>query len=191
VEQSRQAREHRDLDRDFAITKPAGFELRLRDPSPVGDRRAGCRIGVRGVVGDVTERIERRDRIAASERRIGGPTTKVISVVPVSAPPRIVELAKWKPLHVSWTALLTNPNTKKTRLDPDRRYLIHAKVESVEGDRYDMGRFSLDVPKTVRGANLVSPGKWLWFVIENPAFEEGDTPRLVVHAAAVVEELFP
>jgi hypothetical protein len=50
----------------------------------------------------------------------------------------------------------------------------------------------LDVPK-VKGADLVKAGKWLWFVIEAPTYEQNPDgkAKLVAKAAMIFDEIFP
>lgn len=123
------------------------------------------------------------------------PLATLTAMVPVSRPPRVDEIAKWNPLHISDLALRRDGGYGKTSLDVSRRYLLRAKLESHEGGiRWDMSSWWMDVPANVPGANLVAAGKRLWFVVEGLTFEEpadGSKPRLVVRAVAVVDDLFP
>ena len=123
------------------------------------------------------------------------PLATLSAMVPVSRPPRVDEIAKWNPLHISDLALRRDGGYGKTSLDTSRRYLLRAKLEAHEGGiRWDMSKWWLDVPANVPGANLVAAGKRLWFVVEDLKFEEqadGSAPRLVVRALAVVDDLFP
>ncbi len=123
------------------------------------------------------------------------PLATLSAMVPVSRPPRVDEIAKWNPLHISDLSLRRDGGYGKTSLDTSRRYLLRAKLESHEGGiRWDMSSWWLDIPATVPGANLAAVGKRLWFVVEGLKFEEpadGSKPRLVVRAVAVVDDLFP
>jgi len=123
------------------------------------------------------------------------PLVTLAAMVAVSRPPRVDEIAKWNPLHISDLAFRRDGGYGKTSMDTSRRYLLRAKLESHEGGtRWDMSRWWLDVPATIPGANLVGAGKRLWFVVDGITFEEqadGSKPRLVTRALAVVDDLFP
>ena len=123
------------------------------------------------------------------------PLATLTAMVPVSRPPRVDEIAKWNPLHISELALRRDGGYGKTSLDVSRRYLLRAKLESHEGGiRWDMSSWWMDVPANIPGANLATAGKRLWFVVEGLKFEEpadGSKPRLVVRAVAVIDDLFP
>ena len=122
------------------------------------------------------------------------PTSRVVGVLPLTAPPRVAEIAHLDPLHLSAIALKTSGSNGKLGFAADRRHLVRAKVEAADGPRWQMGGWWLEVPPGARGARLVDAGRWLWFVVEQPTFEDpgdGGKPRLVVRAAAVVDELLP
>ncbi len=123
------------------------------------------------------------------------PLATLTAMVPVSRPPRVDEIAKWNPLHVSDLAFRRDGGYGKTSMDVSRKYFFRAKLESYEGGtRWDMSGWWMDVPANIKGANLVAAGKRLWFVVEGLTFEEpadGSKPRLVVRALAVVDDLFP
>jgi len=118
---------------------------------------------------------------------------RVLSVVPITKPPRIVELANLAPLHIDDVVLLRDGGDGKITLDPDRRYLVHAKVTAADGDRWAMDKWWLEVPSGIRGGNLVAAGKRLWIVVEQPKLEDqpAGKPHLVLRAAAVIDDLFP
>jgi serine/threonine protein kinase len=137
---------------------------------------------------DITELYE----VPANWRR---QMVRLQGIVPLSRPPRVTELAKWNPLHISDLALRRDGGYGKTTLDTSRRFLLRAKVEGHEGgNRWDMSKWWLDVPAGIPGAGQVAVRKHLWFVVEDLKFEEqadGSQPRLVVRALAVVDDLFP
>ncbi|HEU0029756.1 MAG TPA: protein kinase [Kofleriaceae bacterium] len=123
-----------------------------------------------------------------------GPLGRMEAVLPISRAPRTNELAKLDPVHVSDIALRRDGDAGRLTLPEGRRLLVRAKVEAADGKRWDMSRWWLEVPSGVPGAKLVAPGKRLWFVLEDPKLEEqpdGSKARLVVRAAAVVDDLFP
>ena len=135
------------------------------------------------------------DREATDIFRLpNGPITPMTSVVPIVAPPRIVELAKLQPLHIDDNTLsAAGSNGKLGRLAADRRYLVHTKIGTADGARWQMDRWWLEVPAGIRGASLVATGKNVWIVVEQPVFEDQPEgkPHLVLRAAAVVDEIFP
>jgi eukaryotic-like serine/threonine-protein kinase len=122
----------------------------------------------------------------------GGPTFKTRAVITLSAPPRLAEAAKWKALHIPDIKIAADAVNKTLRLDPTRRYLIHAKVEAEDGALWKMDRYWLDAT-AARGANQLAPKKRFWMIVEKPDFTEaapGDK-RLVVHAVQILDEIFP
>jgi hypothetical protein len=122
------------------------------------------------------------------------PTSRLEGVLPLTAPPRVGEIAHLDPIHTSALKLQAGGKDGKLDLDAGRRYLVRAKVESADGSRWKMGAWWIEVPPGVRGAALVAAGKSLWFVIEDPVLEEqgdGSPARLVVRAAAILDDLLP
>ena len=124
----------------------------------------------------------------------GGPTTKIRGVVTLSAPPRIAEAAKYKALHIPDIRIAAESLYQRGTLDTGRRYLINAKVEKVDGDLWLMDRYWLDVPKGIKGADKVAAKKRLWMIVEKPTLVEHpgeDKKRLVMHAVAILDDVFP
>jgi serine/threonine protein kinase len=122
----------------------------------------------------------------------GGPTFKTRAVITLSAPPRLAEAAKFKALHIPDIKIAADAVNKSLRLDPGRRYLVNAKVESDDGALWKMDRYWLDA-SAARGANKLAPKKRFWMIVEKPDFTEsvpGDK-RLVVHAVQILDEIFP
>jgi hypothetical protein len=118
----------------------------------------------------------------------GGPLDVMRSVITVSGPPRITELAKLAPLHIYEIMLWRFASLKKIEVDPARRYLVNAKVTEREGSRLHMDKWWLDVPAGIPGASSLVVGKRAWIVVEKLHFEDDD--KLVGRAAAVVDDLF-
>ncbi len=120
------------------------------------------------------------------------PTSRLEGVLPLTAPPRVAEIAHLDPIHTSVLSLQTGG--RKGTLRADRRHLVRAKVEAADGPRWKMGGWWLEVPPGVKGSRLVAAGRSLWFVVERPTLEEqgdGAPARLVVHAAAILDDLLP
>ncbi len=127
-------------------------------------------------------------------RLSGGPTFKTRAVATLSAPPRLDDAAKLKALHIPDIRLAASGVNKKldSRIDPGRRYLVHAKVDSDDGRLWKMDRYWLDA-SGARGASRLAAKKHFWMIVEKPEFLEA-TPgdkRLVVHAIAILDDIFP
>jgi hypothetical protein len=116
-------------------------------------------------------------------------------IIPVSRPPRVNEIAKWNPLHISYLAFTRDAGYGRTSMDTSRKYLFQAKVDGHSGgNRYEITKWFMDVPPGIPGGSLVGVGKRLWFVVDQLRFEDpgdGNTPKLVVNAVAVIDDLFP
>ncbi len=124
----------------------------------------------------------------------GGPTFKTRAVATLSAPPRMAEVARFQALHIPDIRLAASGVNKQldNRIDPSRRYLINAKVEADEGALWKMDRYWLD-PTGAKGASKLAAKKRFWIIIDKPDYRE-DVPgekRLVVHAVAILDEIFP
>jgi hypothetical protein len=123
----------------------------------------------------------------------GGPTTLTRAVITLSAEPPILAAAKLGAQHISDIRLAAESGRKQLdRLEPTGRYLVHAKVYGAEEGRYRMDRYILAVPKGMKNEELLVPKQYVWMVVEKPAIEEvGGESILVVHAAAILPDLFP
>jgi hypothetical protein len=125
----------------------------------------------------------------------GGATWRTHSIITMSGPPRVSEIASLNPIHVPEIKLVADIlNYGEFKyIDPARRYLIHGKVTKADGGRWLMDRYYMEVPHGVHGAKLVATGKMLWIVVQNLRLEPDDTGKkhLVVDAAYVLDELFP
>ncbi|MDQ3370464.1 MAG: hypothetical protein M3680_34015, partial [Myxococcota bacterium] len=123
-----------------------------------------------------------------------GPLNLFVAALPISGPPLTASFAKLAPLHLPALTLRRDGGDGRISIASNRRYLVHAKVEGADGDRWDMGQWWLEVPRGTRGAGLVATGQLLWFVIEQPTLEataDPKHPKLVVRAVHVQDELFP
>jgi predicted Ser/Thr protein kinase len=124
----------------------------------------------------------------------GGPTFKTRAVATLSAPPRMADVAKYQAIHIPDIRLAASGVNKKldNRIDPARRYLINAKVEADDGTLWKMDRYWMDATGA-KGAGKLAAKKRYWMIVEKPDFLEtvpGDK-RLVVHAVAILDEIFP
>ena len=72
---------------------------------------------------------------------------------------------------------------------------MRAKVVAADGNRWEMdNKWWIEVPKGVKGADLVGENKRLWFVIEPPFFEpgqDGNKSKLIAKVAGVLDEVLP
>ena len=115
------------------------------------------------------------------------------SVFPITGTPVVDQLKSLSPLHIEDGKLQVSGDKGKLQIKPATHYLVRTKAIAADGKRWDMKNWWLDVGK-VKGADLVAPGKSLWFVIEAPVFEpgaEGEKPKLVAKAAMVLDEIIP
>jgi len=117
----------------------------------------------------------------------------ITSAFPIAGPPIVDQLKSLAPLHVEAGKLEISGDKGKLQIKPAAHYLVRTKAQAADGARWDMKHWWLEVPK-VKGADLVAPGKYLWFVIEAPVFEpgaEGEKPKLVAKAAMIFDEIIP
>lgn len=124
----------------------------------------------------------------------GGATWRTHSIITMSGPPRVAEIAKLDPIHIPEIKMVAEGlRGQFDRIDPARRYLVHGQVKKADGGRWLMDRYYMEVPKSVHGAALVTTGKMLWIVVQNLRFEDDGSGKkqLVVDAAYVMDELFP
>jgi serine/threonine-protein kinase len=124
----------------------------------------------------------------------GGPTFKTRAVATLSAAPKMADVAKFQALHIPDIRLAASAVNKQldNRIDPSRRYLINAKVEAEDGTLWKMDRYWLDA-SGAKNAGRLAAKKRFWIIVERPDFMEavpGDK-RLVVHAVAILDEIFP
>ncbi|MDB4954799.1 MAG: putative serine/threonine protein kinase [Myxococcales bacterium] len=114
-------------------------------------------------------------------------------VVPGSGPPRIIDFAKLAPLHTTSIKLMIQGQQGKLTIPTDRRYLVYARVENIDGSRIELNGWSVELPIGTPGAGTVHAKKSSWFIVEDPAFDTqpDGTSRLVFRAAAVIDQLFP
>jgi len=122
----------------------------------------------------------------------GGPTLPVESIVPVRSPPRITELAKYKPLHIRELAMTAAGANQHHNLHEDRAYVIRAKVLDLgNGKRLKMVRYYMDVAPSIK----LKVGKPTWVVVDHLHYEDADDTGkkpFVVRAVAVLNgDMFP
>ncbi|MEO8840528.1 MAG: protein kinase [Kofleriaceae bacterium] len=126
----------------------------------------------------------------------GGPTLPVTSIVPLSAPPRITEVAKYKPLHIRELAITAAGANQHHNLKENRAYVINAKIlDMSDPKRYKMDRYVMDIPANFPGKSSLEVGKRTWIVVDQLHYEDatGDQNKkpFVVRAVAVLGEMFP
>ncbi len=115
------------------------------------------------------------------------------SVLPITRPPLVDQMKTLAPLHVDDRDFEISGEKGELKMKPAGHYLVRATVKAADGDRWDMGKWWIEVPK-VKGAELVAAGKRLWLVIEKPRFEdggEGNKPKLIAKVAMVFDEILP
>ena len=115
------------------------------------------------------------------------------SAFPITGQPVVDQLKQWSPLMVDDLKLEISGDKGKLQVKPASHYLVQAKPVALDGKRWDMKKWWIEVGK-VKGADLVQPGKLVWFVIEAPTFEpgaEGEDPKLVAKAVMVLDEIIP
>lgn len=122
----------------------------------------------------------------------GGPTYKTRAVITLSAPPRVQDAAKFQALHIPDIRLAAaSVNKSLERLDPSRRYLVYAEVKADDGALWKMDRYWLDA-SGAKSASKLAAKKRFWMVVEKPEIVERDgDKRLLVHAVAILDEIFP
>lgn len=128
----------------------------------------------------------------------GGPTLPVNSVFPISgAAPRIVEVAKYKPLHTDSLAMTAAyANERPGHLKMDRTYIIRATVlDNSDPKRWKLDRYYIDVPPTTPGKDSVEVGRAVWIVVDHLHYDddkdEQNRKPFGMRAVAVLGEMFP
>jgi len=126
----------------------------------------------------------------------GGPTLPVSSVVPLSAPPRITEVAKYKPLHIRELAITAAGANQHHNLKENRAYIINAKIlDMSDPKRYKMDRYVMEIPANFPGKSSLEVGKRTWIVVDQLHYEDATDDQnkkpFVVRAVAVLGEMFP
>nr|MBA3503867.1 hypothetical protein [Deltaproteobacteria bacterium] len=117
----------------------------------------------------------------------------ILAVFPLKGTPALDQLKKWSPLHVDDLKLEVSGDRGKLVVKPAAHYLVQAKPRARDGERWDMKNWWIEVGK-IKGADLVTPDKFVWFVIEAPVFEpgaEGEKPKMVAKAVLVLDEIIP
>jgi eukaryotic-like serine/threonine-protein kinase len=126
----------------------------------------------------------------------GGPTLPVTSIVPLTAPPRITEVAKYKPLHIHELAITAAGANQHHNLKENRAYVINAKIlDMSDPKRYKMDRYFMDIPASFPGKSSLEVGKRTWIVVDQLHYEDEKDDQnkkpFVVRAVAVLGEMFP
>ena len=124
----------------------------------------------------------------------GGATWPMTAVVPLHGPPPSALLAKYKPIHTRDLALAADGARGTISLAADRNYLVRTRMKSRDGDRFQMDRWTLAVPPGLRGTDAIASGQMVWLIVDHPELAsapDGGRPKVVLHAVAVLPELFP
>lgn len=124
----------------------------------------------------------------------GGPLDRTRAVITLSAPPKLDVAARLQAKHIPDIKIAAAAvHNGLGDLDPNGRYLINAKVEAIDGPLWKMDRYWMDVPKGTPGAAKLAAKKRLWMIVEKPEIvDQADgSKHLVVHAAAILDEIFP
>jgi hypothetical protein len=111
-------------------------------------------------------------------------------VVPLSAPPRLAEIARFEPRHIP--ARRVRDHAERGELDTGR-FLVLARIGRADGAQFEVGDWWFEVAAGAPGAGAIATGKSVWLVIGDPTHVPGDggKPRVVVQVHAVLNELFP
>jgi serine/threonine-protein kinase len=124
----------------------------------------------------------------------GGPTTKTHVAITLSAPPRLKTAAKLgaRHLHDLQLAATSQRGAFDSRVTADGVYLINAEVQGIDGPRYKMDRYWLEVPDGMKGEDKLETKKSTWMVVGKLRFEEIEgEQQLVVKALAILDDIFP
>ena len=127
-------------------------------------------------------------------RLSGGPTDLTRAVITMSGPPKTTVAAKLGAKHVYDLALAATSGRKRfdDRITADGTYLVHAKIHGIDGPRYRMDRYWMQVPKGLKNEDKLETNKLYWLVVEKGAFVEIEgNEQLVVKAAAILDDIFP
>jgi serine/threonine-protein kinase len=127
-------------------------------------------------------------------RLAGGPTDLTRAVITMSGPPKTLVAAKLGAKHTSDISLAATSLRKRfdDRITADGTYLVHAKIHGVDGPRYRMDRYWMQVPKGMKNEDKLETNKLYWFVVEKGTFVEIEgKEQLLVKAAAILDDIFP
>jgi len=117
------------------------------------------------------------------------------SYLPISRPPRITELEKLAPIHVSDGSLTNDATFERISLPAGRRGLVRLRLRDApdQGARWQIANWWLEVPAGIPGHALMQAKQTRWIVVEEPRLEPqpDGSKRLVLRAAAVVDDMFP
>ncbi len=127
-------------------------------------------------------------------RLSGGPTDKTRAVITLAGPPKTQVAAKLGAKHIDDIQLAAVSGRKRfdDRITADGRYMVNAKVYGIDGPRYRMDRYWMQVPKGMKGEDKLQTNAVVWLVVENLEFVEIEgKEQLLVHAAAILDDIFP
>jgi serine/threonine-protein kinase len=127
-------------------------------------------------------------------RLSGGPTDKTRAVITLGGPPKTQVAAKLGAKHIDDIQLAAVSGRKRfdDRITADGRYMVRAQVYGIDGPRYRMDRYWMQVPKGMKGEDKLQTNASVWLVVENLEFVEIEgKEQLLVHAAAILDDLFP
>jgi hypothetical protein len=124
----------------------------------------------------------------------GGPTDKTQAVITLSSPPNTKVAAKLGAVHLPDIQLAATSLRKgfDKRITADGVYMIRAKVYGIDHGMYRMDRYWLKVPAGMKNEDKLEQNKFVWLVVGKGEFIDiDDTQMLLVHALAILDELFP
>lgn len=121
-----------------------------------------------------------------------GPLTLVKMVIPLSAPPRLAEIAPFEPRHIRRSRVR---EPAEQGLLSAGRYLVYAEIGRADGAQFAIDRddWRITVAPGAHGGDRIATGKRLWLVIGDAvvaASSEGRS-RPVLRVYAAFDELFP
>ncbi|MBA3452145.1 MAG: serine/threonine protein kinase [Deltaproteobacteria bacterium] len=115
--------------------------------------------------------------------------------IPLSRPPRIADVAKLDPIHISGGFLSKDATNERISLPAGRRGIVRVALPAgpESGTRWKIDNWWLDIPAGIPGHALLQAKKTRWIVVENPQLvpAAGGSKQLVLRAAAVIEDMFP
>jgi hypothetical protein len=122
----------------------------------------------------------------------GGPLMFTHLIVPLSAPPRLAEIAPFAPRHMMAGQI---PDAVGSGKLGDGRYLVYTEIGRADGEQFFVEReqWKIAMPPDAPWARRIAPGKRMWLVVGALAPDAGaaDKPRPVLQVFAALDELFP
>jgi hypothetical protein len=123
-----------------------------------------------------------------------GPMIVTFLIVPLSAPPRLHEIARFEPRHLGTEDVAGMAEHGKLQVG---RYLVYATIGDADGARFSVARgdWQIEIAPDAPGADRIASGKQMWLVIGDPApvpqGESASRARVVLRVYAALDELFP